>query len=358
MEREILERWKRAVIPLECAGDDEGYRASQRRMDDLRSSLGQGKITIEEYSRAYSEEFRAHHGGRERRYGGTALFLTHERRRYLVTARHVVRDDIGAAWDIEDARKKAAAGHPFLREGAINWAIEQAPTKIFGIIFRVRSIGETISSAAKPPAFLMNLGAGSVSRPYSFSDDALDLAIIALDMRHNGDFADDLIALGYSPIPSDAISDGPESEGQEVFTVGYPDPVAQIGRLTQESGMAAWSSNDVVTPAFSFGRVSLLHSSLYFFWADMTVLPGNSGGPLVVSDQLAGIVTGTATMPIRGSKDGEVGASFALVTKGRFVRDLLRVQLEKEAGREEWKKRIARIKGGKDQSGDAPNDQG
>ena len=34
----------------------------------------------------------------------------------------------------------------------------------------------------------------------------------------------------------------------------------------------------------------MLHNTLPFFWADMSIYPGNSGGPVVANDRLVGIV--------------------------------------------------------------------
>jgi hypothetical protein len=190
MEREMLERWKRAVIPLECAGDSEDSREHWRQVREENKLLSLGKITHEQFLKTFTRSRKSH----DRRFGGTALFLAHEGRRYLLTARHVLWDDLEAKRAIDDANREA---HPFLREASLRSATEQASNQIFGVIFRCRSLGETVSSI-RPPAFLMNLGAGGPEvQQYTFSDELLDLALISLDVR-NGQFADELEGLGYA----------------------------------------------------------------------------------------------------------------------------------------------------------------
>jgi hypothetical protein len=77
----------------------------------------------------------------------------------------------------------------------------------------------------------------------------------------------------------------------------------------------------------------MLHDNLFYFWADMTVLAGSSGGPLIANDKLVGIVIGQPTVPIKDMNGAEIGAPFALVTKSRFVRSLLDTQKQRDAAR-------------------------
>ena len=81
----------------------------------------------------------------------------------------------------------------------------------------------------------MNLGAGaSVTVPFTFTDPQLDLALISLDQRDSR-FADELTSLGFVPVTSNDITDGPDAEGQEVFTIGFPKAQPPLGQKSASS---------------------------------------------------------------------------------------------------------------------------
>jgi hypothetical protein len=319
----MLEKWKRAVIHLECATDSEHFYDRIKRVDEQRALLGQGQITHEQFA----EEI----AGRSRdiRFHGTALFLAHANRRYLLTARHVVWDERSAKRELEEEAQRLLTWPENMRQNLLQSAIERAQNKIFNIIFRVPSFDEVLAKRGNRE-FLMNLGAGaSFTVPYTFSDPGLDLALISLDQRDSR-FANELTALGFVPITSSDIADGPESEGQEVFTIGFPSSTALIGQVSQHPASAHWSSSHFSLPVSSFGRVSMIHSALPFFWADMSIYPGNSGGPVIANDQLVGVVSAQATLPIDGVPDVRTRIPFGRIIKTSFVRALLEVQAQKD----------------------------
>jgi hypothetical protein len=87
-----MEKWKKSVIHLECATDKEHILDRVNRMKTASRELGEGIKGNEESA----EEIRI--VGREIRYHGTAIFLAHKGKRYLLTARHVV-------WDEREAKR-------------------------------------------------------------------------------------------------------------------------------------------------------------------------------------------------------------------------------------------------------------
>src|SRR5712672_1428196 len=99
----MLEKWKRAVIHLECATDSEHFYDRIKRMDEQRALLDQGRITHEQFA----EEIVGR--SRDIRFHGTALFLSHAGRRYLLTARHVVWDEHSAKRELEEEEQRALA---------------------------------------------------------------------------------------------------------------------------------------------------------------------------------------------------------------------------------------------------------
>jgi hypothetical protein len=256
----MLEKWKRAVIHLECATDSEHFYDRIKRIDQQRAQLEQGQISHEQFA----EELAG--GRRDIRCRGTALFVAHARRRYLLTARHVVWDETSAKRELEEEDQRAQSWPENMRQSHFQYAVERSQNSICKIIFRVPSIEEVIANNQPPVrAFLMNLGAASSDTfPYTFSDPQLDLALISLDQR-DSELADELERLGFIPVSSDDIADGPEAEGQDVFTVGFPESTAIIAQVSQHSALDYWSSSAFSVPVSTFGKISMLHDALPFF---------------------------------------------------------------------------------------------
>jgi len=321
----VYEKWKKAVVHLECATDSEHFYDRINRIDQLHKKLHNGEISLEEFSKELSN------GSRDIRYHGTALFLLHNERRYLLTARHVVFDEVSAEREYEEECERAKLYPENSQDHILQSAKEHALNRIFSIIFRVPSLDEVLHNGANTTReFLMNLGAGtSFSVPYTFSSPELDLAIISLDQR-NSRFAEQLIDLGYEPISSDLVVDSPSSEGADVFTVGFPSTTALIGQLSMHPALAHWSSSYFSLPVFSFGKVSMLHDELPFYWCDMSIFPGNSGGPVIENGKLVGVVSAQATLPIDEAPNIKTRIPFAKIIKAYYVKELLQIQERKD----------------------------
>lgn len=319
----MLEKWKKAVVHLECATNSQSANDYMTRINELHDSITKGEITEAEFA----EQVLA--GSRDVRFHGTALFISHEGRRYLLTARHVLWNKIEAKRILEVANAEAQVSPEAYGERSLQYAHESAQNQIFDVIFRVPSIDEV--AAGKPePEFLMNLGDGvQQNQPYTFSDPILDLALISLDQR-NSRFADDLLDNGFEPISSNDIVEGPEAEGQDLFAIGFPSATALLGQVDQHLSQKAWSSACYSLPVSSFGRVSMLHPLLPFFWADVSIYPGNSGGPVVANDRLIGIVSQQATLPIDDVPHVLTRIPFGRIIKSSFVRELLDEQRQKD----------------------------
>jgi S1-C subfamily serine protease len=153
--------------------------------------------------------------------------------------------------------------------------------------------------------------------------------VISLD-KDNLEFADEMERLGYVPVSDHDIADEPGGEGQEVFTIGFPSSTAIVQEISHHPAFAQWASSVYSLPVASFGRVSMLHKALPFFWADMSIYPGNSGGPVVEKDRLVGIVSGNATVPMEEMPNVEMRIPFACVIKTAYVSELLDIQKQKD----------------------------
>lgn len=318
---DMSEQWKKAVIHLECATDSEHFYDRIKRVKELRERRDKNEISYDEYleqSRTKSRDIRIY---------GTAIFIIHNKKRYLLTARHVLFDERSAKREAQEDVTRYESFPQHMRDFLLAESNERNLNRIFNIVFRVPSLDEALTvKDFEETTCLMNLGAGtSMTLPYTFSSPDLDLALISLDQRDK-DFADELIERGYIPIPSELISDGPSSEGAEVFSVGFPGATSLIAQINQHPASAHWSSNYVSLPVFSWGRVSMLHSQLPFYWCDMSIYPGNSGGPLIENGKLVGIVSAQATLPVEGIPQVRTRIPFGKIIKTGFVKKLFEEQ--------------------------------
>lgn len=322
-DNSVLQKWKKAVVHLECATDSEHVYDRIKKIEQLQKRLQSGEID----QKRFGQEILGH--SRDIRYQGTALFVTHEGRRYLVTARHVVFDELSAKREVQEEDERSLSWPENMRPSLRQSARERALQRIFNIIFRVPSLDEILSTPPQSKReFLMNLGAGGPTA-YTFSLPELDLAVISLDQR-NSNFADQLTKLGYQPIESEVIDQKPPIEGREVFTVGYPSSIALIGQLNLDPASAQWSSNYFSLPVFAFGKVSMVHDKLPFFWVDTSTYPGNSGGPVIQNEKLVGIVSKQATTPIDDLPELRVRIPFGRVIQSKYVLELLLMQAKKD----------------------------
>lgn len=320
------EQWKKAVIHLECATDSEHFYDRIKRINQLHQKLNQGEITQEEFNDEVSGR------SRDIRYHGTALFLIHNERRYLLTARHVLFDEISAKRELEEELERVESWPEGVKQHILQSTNDGALDNIFKIIFRVPSLDEVLDEGVEThKEFLMNLGAGaSFTVPYTFSSPELDLALVSLDQR-DPLFAEQLLELGYKPISSDLIADSPSIEGTEIFTVGFPSATALIGQMSQHPASAHWSSSHYSLPVFAFGKVSMLHNELPFYWCDMSIFPGNSGGPVIEDGNLVGVVSAQATLPIDDVPNVRTRIPFGKIIKTKYVKELLQIQEQKDS---------------------------
>lgn len=358
-----LGRWKRAVVHLECATETESSGERFRRFAEhakewreLWERVQRGEMTQEQFA---EEQMREWEAPREyNRYQGTAVFLVHEDRHYFITARHVVHntDEANAALrdaerEIEERKRRgppkgAPPGYidPYT-EGIAASARRRASTEIFMHIFRVRSVDEMLSGASgNVYDEIRNIGAGGYGydAQYTFSE-GLDLAVLSLESVFDRPTAKLLLARGYQPIALEDIAIGPSREGSDIFTVGFPSATAVVPELQDLGGMSHIASGTVSSPAFAFGRVSMLHAVLPYFWCDMSIAPGNSGGPVIENGKLVGIVSGQPTIATENALIDTQGnelpftvlarAPYGLAIKGQHVLALLEEQFEKDRRR-------------------------
>ena len=332
-----FDKWKKAVIHLECAADSEHLYDRLEKIDELRKEVEKGRISREQFAEKQSDILSQ---SRDLRKQGTALFFADEGKRYLLTARHVVWDKRSGNREKQEQLKRFSHSGRKLFPRQIKSINEEAQNKIFSPIFRVPTLDEILDEGVdSPQECLMNLGAGPFSlQPYTFSSPEYDLAIVSLDQRDSR-FAEELENAGYEPVSSDVFSDGPPEEGAEIFTVGYPGSTAILGEVSQHPAREKWSSKCFSLPVFAFGRVSMRHSELPFFWGDISIYPGNSGGPVIHGDNLVGLISKQATLPHDQVPDFRTRIPFGKIMKSDAIFPLLDSQKEKDRREMELRER-------------------
>ncbi len=160
-----MDKWKKAIVHLECATDSDHIYDRIKRIDGLRDKLNKGEILHDEFAEQISL------GSRDKRYHGTAVFMIHKKRRYLITSRHVLWDEDSAKRKLQEELNRIQARPEPNRTILINSAVQRGRNTIFSIIFRVPNLDEVIQGNLQAhKKFLMNLGAGTSSTvPYTFS---------------------------------------------------------------------------------------------------------------------------------------------------------------------------------------------
>jgi len=330
-----IKMWKRAVVHIEGAADSVDAVA-------LRDAIWQASRSVEDPSQ-WHELMRRMPVGRNVRVRGTAVFIRHDDRRFLVTARHVLHGptEVAEAYAHQFEREAPPDAPTPWREDNERRTREREESYIHPVVFRVPTLDEALAASSSDDLdqkFLMNLAAGVTwMTPYTYSVPGIDLAIISLDQGSNmgREFADDLEKSGHVPVDWSVVADGPSSDDADVISVGYPGGVSILGQVPRAAGAEHWSSSIFSLPVVSFGRIAMLHDALPFFWADISVYPGNSGGVLVEEDRVIGIVTGQAVTPVEGVDSVVSRIPFARVMRAGLLRDLLDTQLQKDASHRE-----------------------
>jgi hypothetical protein len=214
-DKGIIEKWKKAVINLECRkeyGDNLDSQAVYHTMKDYQRILKQ--VT------------------------GTAIFLENEGKRYLITNKHVLYDQ-----DMVIQKQK------YHIVDSVN-----DPYSIYMKIFRIPSESE-IADTTIPEDPLTILGAPNYAQSnYVYSNQGLDLAIISLDGNSRFTiFAELLLKRGYRPIHLSDIDSSSLEYGQDLMCVGYP-TISILGQRTIAEQKSAWYSNIVAESIFTCKR--------------------------------------------------------------------------------------------------------
>ncbi len=165
-----------------------------------------------------------------------------------------------------------------------------------------------------------------------------DIAIISLRGRLGEIFTkifwnepilvEELFLLGYQPVLAEELGLEPSQEGVDVFTVGFPSHISQVGiRNEIIEKYDLFFSTDISLPCFTFGKISMVSPDLPYFWGDLRVYRGNSGCPVIEDDKIVGIVTHDAVIEEKNTLNN---VPFAKATKAKYIIEMLEEQMKKD----------------------------
>lgn len=276
-----IKKWERSVINIEC----RELRYTPEEIDQLISTEKlQKKLQTEEAELERRTEL-----GRETiPVSGTAIYVTDSGNKYLVTAKHV----------IFDPQESSGATVPRLyRDISIRTPYEY---------FLKRKVND---------ASILTTGYGPVN-PFYLSDDATDIGIISLQASHTKFLVKTLEEDGYLPVElSDIERTQDISTGEGIAAIGYPD-ISRVGIFQKRND---YQSNVVVLPVSTYGNIAMTHPQLSYFIGDITVYPGNSGGPVIKNNKMIGIVSGQVLIPVDQSNRLSSRGTLAKVIKAEHI---------------------------------------
>ncbi len=268
--------WEKSVLNIESVCDRYNIYEILNFIKEKKSHIKEysGKDSLNDYNELRSQTIRV---------SGTAIYLSDGDNRYLVTAKHVVYD------------KNFTIRH-------IYFTREDRQKRSFEYFEKLNS-----SIAVKTPFSLYLSGRynllripevnqDSATRPFKFSNDNIDIAIISLQSVKTFPLRKLLEEDGYSPININNI-DTVDNHliGEDLLAIGYP----SFSTLTKVEAENKILDEDVVLPLTTFGKTALCNPVLYYFIADITVNPGNSGGPIIRNNKMVGIVSQQMLVDLR-----------------------------------------------------------
>jgi hypothetical protein len=261
-----IEKWVKATIPLEAFFCNN--TATKRLWDIVHSRDSSVTQTMRDSAYLLRQKLNPP------RSMGSAVFLKHKNRHYLITAAHLLLDTTALNENQLPERivlqKNIVGETPWLKienKGGNNLFIEDSAAILTGITY-TNYEGD---------------------RNYLFAADA-DLVIVGLDSAHiTGEFIRKVYDAGYAPIQlSDIDTTFAAKQGDRVFTVGYPEIDQVI--MEQQPVVSRFRPKTALQAIVSRGYVGDIRKGRRNFETDLFTFLGNSGGPIISRGRLIGIV--------------------------------------------------------------------
>lgn len=309
ISRNMIQMWDKAVINVE----GEGYAMTEAQRNSIIDTTFKkwrsdpSLIGFSDWD-LRTEIMKRLHGIRGGSHG-TAIYLTDSDKYYLITAAHVLIDDIATlSW------KEQIEPYKQYTDGT---------EKIFvyeGLKVRRRFDSPEYINTSFRSSVLSIEGFQDKDNAYSMNV-AEDVAVVSLNMGASGKiWRESLDSMGYKPIRiSDLNFDSKYDIGNDLMCIGFP----VLSRISDPSpelkGMGIIEGSARTLPVYSWGKISLSHDSLFYFWGDISIYPGNSGGPVIHDNKIIGIVSRQASIPIEGA-DRKATSFSARIPFGNFIK--------------------------------------
>ncbi|MDB5009226.1 MAG: hypothetical protein JWQ06_15 [Mucilaginibacter sp.] len=222
---------------------------------------------------------------------GTGILVADGTKIYLITAKHLIK-----------ATEKLTNGLETIND--------------------LLSIKSNVNNKKSNDISLMNLATNDVpARPFIFSDDQNDIGIISFQKIGYKSIVAYIKQMGCIPVPIQLIDNlNNMNTNDALFTIGFP----------------AIPGNESNNPVVANGKIASYNKSAINFTADLTVYPGNSGGPVIKNNKLIGVLS--YQKGIKNNIDAAMHpydqANLATVTKASYIIPLLKKlqQNEKNPG--------------------------
>jgi len=263
-QKNVINKWIHAVINIQCTPE------VTKEYDVVSNQLSKHQINYDQYLRKLdSINFLA----LQLSSSGTAIYLLYKKHHYLITARHVLNDF---------AKDTSAI---FYKIFLINDINNPGNTKV---VDRFNNM-----SGEREPFLMMY-------QYYIFSPLSDDIGIVCLDGETEGiDFWKTLDKRGYIPINIEDIDEKCRIKVDEkMICIGYPQESVignKIGKLPISAFL--WQSFDISSPLVTKGSISNILNNKNYFYGDIFVYHGFSGGPAILNNKLVGLISGAGIEP-------------------------------------------------------------
>ena len=270
--KNILSRWEKAVINIET----ERRVYNMHILDSLlqqAESKGYNKYQMDSIKNLINYTINS---------TGTAIYIQFNRMKYIVTAKHVISDEI-----LIDQKKFED------RTGIAKWDTLEAiaPRVSLRTPFKYYSDSNKFNNfAVLPNSFYKGL------LPFFFISDSTGdgIGVISLQAKFFKSLDTLLMINGYVPIDiSTSINSKDINILDEIYSIGYPEGVSVVGRLLQPPNFPISQQIELVKSFTVKGSVSMYDKKIEHYFVDLTIISGNSGGPIIKDGKLIGIVSGT-----------------------------------------------------------------
>jgi hypothetical protein len=251
-----VKKWVLATVPLEGRYSNDGAYESLPPVTDSISWANRAR---------WLDSVHQIHDGEQ----GSAIFFKYDSSLFLVSARHVFIDRTSRGGN--RIFSNILLGQSF---GSLGAHMHDSLMENGNVLVRKRD-----------QPFLTTL-----SREEYILSDSADVGVICLSKSMNGRlFAETLRGRGYEPIEISNV-DTTAKAGDKIMAIGFPIE-SLYGRIALPRAITNWESDRVYVPIVTTGTVHSFDKTLPYFYSDIFIYHGNSGGPIIKGNKLIGIVS-------------------------------------------------------------------